>query len=140
MASCLLSVLPVGKLASCSSMQLRCTMQHARAEPCFSMHVTRCANSRLLAMPCSCIQLYNESMVDLLHPAGDKKSADKKLKIGKSKDSRFAVSGLHKEQVADLAGVLRLLKQGNERRRVDTTKMNETSSRSHAVFCMVRLS
>lgn len=49
------------------------------------------------------------------------------------------MSGLHKEQVGDLAGVLRLLKQGDECRLVDT-KMNESSSRSHAVFCMVRFS
>lgn len=63
------------------SMQLRCTMQRARAEHCFLMHVAAdtpfrqlAALERLLAVPCSCIQLYKEDMVDLLNP-------DKKLKI-----------------------------------------------------------
>lgn len=76
----------------------------------------------------SFLEIYNEVIKDLLNPS------DKSLKIRESPSFGIYVEDLCDLIVRNYSDVMRLLEQGNTVRRVASTNMNETSSRSHSVF------
>ncbi|XP_078591975.1 kinesin-like protein KIFC1 isoform X2 [Branchiostoma floridae x Branchiostoma japonicum] len=85
----------------------------------------------------SFLEIYNESLRDLLDSKQDKKM-DIKLKDGRSsKDNKTNDVYVSNQVVVDVnseAEVYPLLKKANKHRAVAATKCNDRSSRSHSVF------
>ncbi|XP_071942688.1 uncharacterized protein [Antedon mediterranea] len=76
------------------------------------------------------MELYNEVITDLLCKDG------KGLNI-REQEKRVFVSGLTEEVVNNADKIIDLLKKGDQQRHVGRTNMNEHSSRSHTIFCIV---
>jgi len=84
-------------------------------------------------LTCSCLEIYNEEIRDLL--SDGKASAGKKHDIQIDKASGDAtVSNLSTVPVESEAEIYKLLKQAGTRRETATTSRNEASSRSHSVL------
>ncbi|CAI5509437.1 unnamed protein product [Closterium sp. Naga37s-1] len=79
----------------------------------------------------SYLEIYNEEINDLLAPD------NRRLQIHESSERGVFVAGLHEEIVMCPDQVLQLLSVGETNRSIGETKMNEKSSRSHAIFRMV---
>ncbi|KCV70426.1 hypothetical protein H696_02768 [Fonticula alba] len=80
----------------------------------------------------SYLEIYNEKVKDLLNPKGSDQ-----LRVREHKTLGPYVEGLAKVLVSSFADIDRLMDEGNKARTVAATNMNETSSRSHAVFTMI---
>lgn len=87
------------------------------------------------------MELYGDDIRDLLTiaPAAniDKatgQTAQKHIKITEQKNGSISVTGLKAEDVHTKAECLQLLNRGIAHRMTSSTLMNETSSRSHAIF------
>ena len=85
------------------------------------------------SVACSFLEIYNETLSDLLTPSGSSTSNLALREDGRRGGSVF-VEGLREEKVQNVAAVAALLQQGIANRRVGETLMNERSSRSHSVF------
>ncbi|KAF2197448.1 kinesin-domain-containing protein [Delitschia confertaspora ATCC 74209] len=79
----------------------------------------------------SYFEVYNEHVRDLLVP---RTTPPVYLKIRESQTDGVYVQGLTEAEVKSYADVERLMKIGDMSRTTASTKMNDTSSRSHAVF------
>lgn len=79
----------------------------------------------------SYFEVYNEHVRDLLVP---KANAPAYLKIRESPQEGVYVQGLTDAPVRSFSDVERLMRLGDVNRTTAATKMNDTSSRSHAVF------
>ncbi|KAI8975404.1 P-loop containing nucleoside triphosphate hydrolase protein, partial [Mycotypha africana] len=90
------------------------------------------------------LELYNEDLRDLLVlPNGsndslnDSQQTDNHLSIREDIDGNIYCPGIKEEKVESAEDVLRLLRKGLQQRTTGTTEMNESSSRSHAIFTVV---
>lgn len=81
----------------------------------------------------SYFEIYNEHVKDLLTPRTNPPSY---LKIRESKSDGVYVQSLTDEPVKCYEDIERLMKTGDMNRTTASTKMNDTSSRSHAVFTL----
>ncbi|QIW94991.1 hypothetical protein AMS68_000509 [Peltaster fructicola] len=81
----------------------------------------------------SYFEIYNERVKDLLAPKADPPTY---LKIRESKADGVYVQNLTDEPVKCYEDIERLMKIGDLNRTTAATKMNDTSSRSHAVFTL----
>ncbi|EMC97820.1 hypothetical protein BAUCODRAFT_66073 [Baudoinia panamericana UAMH 10762] len=81
----------------------------------------------------SYFEIYNEHVKDLLTP---RTTAPTYLKIRESKSDGVYVQNLTDEPVKSYEDIERLMKMGDMNRTTASTKMNDTSSRSHAVFTL----
>lgn len=81
----------------------------------------------------SYFEVYNEHVRDLLVP---RTTPPTYLKIRESKTDGVYVQNLTDAPVKSYADVERLMKSGDMNRTTASTKMNDTSSRSHAVFTL----
>mmetsp|Transcript_16675 Transcript_16675/g.49035 ORF Transcript_16675/g.49035 Transcript_16675/m.49035 type:complete len:1171 (+) Transcript_16675:59-3571(+) len=81
----------------------------------------------------SYMEIYNEKVKDLLAVKGD---AGHTLKVREHKAMGPYVQGLLKLAVTSFEDVSVLMDQGNSMRTTAKTKMNDTSSRSHAIFTL----
>jgi kinesin family protein 11 len=77
---------------------------------------------------CSYVELYNEELKDLLNS-----DDDKKLRIYEN-NRQINIQNLHLDHVANYNDGYRLLKRGSSKRKTASTKLNDVSSRSHAIF------
>ncbi|KAH7318661.1 P-loop containing nucleoside triphosphate hydrolase protein [Stachybotrys elegans] len=84
----------------------------------------------------SYFEVYNEHVRDLLVPVNPNK-APNYLKIRESPTDGPYVKDLTEVPVRNLNEILRYMKMGDSSRTVASTKMNDTSSRSHAVFTIM---
>ncbi|KAM0345200.1 hypothetical protein ACHAPU_006836 [Fusarium lateritium] len=84
----------------------------------------------------SYFEVYNEHVRDLLVPAQAHK-APNYLKIRESPTEGPYVKDLTEVPVRNINEILRYMKLGDNSRTVASTKMNDTSSRSHAVFTIM---
>eukprot|EP00912_Choanoflagellata_sp_UC4_P001500 UC4_evm4s945 len=84
----------------------------------------------------SYMEIYNERVRDLLDASGGDRISGKKkaLKVREHKLLGTYVEGLARVAVADFHKMKRLMIQGNKIRTTRATKMNNESSRSHAIF------
>ena len=87
------------------------------------------SETRKYVVRASFIEIYNEEIYDLLDMKGDVK---KDLK--ESPDRGVFIKDLKSIPVKSVDEMFKLLDFGNKNRSVATTKMNATSSRSHALF------
>ena len=81
----------------------------------------------------SYFEIYNEHVKDLLTP---KTNPPTYLKIRESKSDGVYVQNLIDEPVKSYEDIEKLMKMGDMNRTTACTKMNDTSSRSHAVFTL----
>lgn len=79
----------------------------------------------------SYLEVYNEQVYDLLC-CQEEQRALKPCEVGSS--GEVAVSGLTEREVTDAEAVLTMVREGNGRRRMESTAANKVSSRSHAVL------
>ncbi|ESQ45571.1 hypothetical protein EUTSA_v10010126mg [Eutrema salsugineum] len=77
---------------------------------------------------CSYLEVYNEVIYDLL----EKSSGH--LELREDPEQGIVVAGLRSIKVYSADRILELLNLGNSRRKTESTEMNGTSSRSHAVL------
>ncbi|KAK6128559.1 hypothetical protein DH2020_037703 [Rehmannia glutinosa] len=77
---------------------------------------------------CSYLEVYNEVIYDLL----EKSSGH--LELREDPEQGITVAGLRSIKVNSADRILELLNLGNSRRKTESTEVNETSSRSHAVL------
>ena len=75
------------------------------------------------------MEIYNERVKDLL-----RKNSDHNLKVREHPVSGPYVQNLSKHLVMDYNDILALMETGNNVRTTASTNMNDTSSRSHAIF------
>ncbi|KAF8334965.1 uncharacterized protein EI90DRAFT_3280114 [Cantharellus anzutake] len=80
----------------------------------------------------SYIEIYNEKVKDLLNPKNKGN-----LKVREHPILGPYVEDLSKLMVSSYTDMMTLMDEGNKARTVAATQMNETSSRSHAVFTLV---
>lgn len=81
---------------------------------------------------CSFIEIYNEELKDLLSI-----DQNKKLRMFDQKDNKQSaihIQNLHEEILINYKHGLKVLSKGLNFRQVASTKMNDVSSRSHAIF------
>ena len=80
---------------------------------------------------CSYIEVYNEIIYDLLERSATP------LDLREDVDGRAHVSGLRRIRVESATQIMGLLREGNARRKTESTDANAVSSRSHAVLEIV---
>ena len=80
----------------------------------------------------SYLEIYNERVRDLLNPA-----TKGNLRVREHPSTGPYVEDLAKLAVRSFSDIENLMDEGNKARTVAATNMNETSSRSHAVFTLV---
>lgn len=83
----------------------------------------------------SYMEVYNEKVRDLLCPGTGK--SQHSLRVREHPKDGPYVEDLSKHTVYDYNGIFRLIELGNSRRVTASTKMNDMSSRSHAIFTIV---
>ncbi|XP_055627378.1 kinesin-like protein Klp98A isoform X2 [Toxorhynchites rutilus septentrionalis] len=79
---------------------------------------------------CSYLEIYNERVKDLLGPA----SAGHGLRVREHRALGPYVENLSQHPVSDYSEIQNCMVQGNIQRTTASTNMNDTSSRSHAIF------
>eukprot|EP00899_Mesostigma_viride_P023454 jgi/Mesvir1/4293/Mv22247-RA.1 len=90
-----------------------------------------------LNLQASMLEIYNETIRDLLLPPSQAKAAaDKAYNIKRDAKGNTVVTDLTLHPVSTAAQVASLMKQAAAQRSVGQTCMNEESSRSHAVFTL----
>ena len=95
-------------------------------------HIQRNASARMrFLVRASYLQIYNEQISDLLKP--DRNN----LTIREDKRRGVFVDGLSEWVVRSPAEIYGLMERGGNVRATGETKMNEVSSRSHAVFIVI---
>ncbi|KAI8617489.1 P-loop containing nucleoside triphosphate hydrolase protein, partial [Chytriomyces sp. MP71] len=109
-----------------------------------------CDCTQSLSIKVSFLELHNEEWVDLLKekkkPNSAKSSSAKpttstnychdEVTIREDKDGRLFIHGATSILVSDAESALKLLAKGSRLRTTAATSMNETSSRSHAIFSL----
>ncbi|XP_034097522.1 kinesin-like protein KIF21B isoform X2 [Drosophila albomicans] len=78
------------------------------------------------------IELYNEEIIDLLDPFNKNST----FKIHESASGQITIAGATIKPINEPQDALKLLQQGALARTTASTKMNDLSSRSHAVFTL----
>jgi hypothetical protein len=95
-------------------------------------HIQRYASPRMrFLVRASYLQIYNEAISDLLKPERSN------LTIREDKKRGVYVDGLSEWVVRSPAEIYGLMERGGAVRATGETKMNEVSSRSHAVFIVI---
>ena len=116
--------------------ELQGLMPRAVSDLFHLIHSTSSPSSSFLVRA-SYIQIYNESITDLLMANGSSSgggSGGGGLLIREDAVRGVFVGGLSEWVVRNVREVMELLRRGTARRATSATKMNESSSRSHAVF------
>jgi len=86
-----------------------------------------------LSLTLSYVEIYNESVFDLLNPPEDQ-SRNKGLEVREDGRGGIEVNGLSEVHVTTLHEVFTVLWDGAKNRNMATTNMNEHSSRSHTIL------
>eukprot|EP00760_Papus_ankaliazontas_P036253 PhM_4_TR8273/c2_g1_i1/m.53438/K17914/KIF13; kinesin family member 13 len=88
-----------------------------------------------LQVQCTYLEIYNERVMDLLEKReGD---PDGNLKVRQDPVTGPFVEGLSTHNVSSESDIFRLLHKGDQERHIAATKMNDRSSRSHAIFSIL---
>jgi len=84
---------------------------------------------------CSYLQVYNDKLMDLADGGADNLEIKQdKSKRGKKGEFAYRVKGLTETEVSSCEEAFRIMDKGNSQRVTRAHKMNDMSSRSHAVF------
>lgn len=88
------------------------------------------ADTKIFDVSLSFLEIYNESIRDLLNPETD----HKKLVLREDANKKISVTNLLTHKPNGVQDVMDLILQGNQNRTSSPTEANATSSRSHAVL------
>ncbi|KIY46704.1 kinesin-domain-containing protein [Fistulina hepatica ATCC 64428] len=91
--------------------------------------------TREYLLRCSYLEIYNETIVDLLAPPST--SGTNVVHIQSANNAEVILAPLREEVVTSFKTVQDVLRRGEGNRRTATTDWNEHSSRSHSVFRVV---
>ncbi|BFZ55097.1 hypothetical protein PYCC9005_002136 [Savitreella phatthalungensis] len=104
---------------------------------CTCLFETVRANPESFEVYVSYYEIYNEAATDLLLPRARKSQGpEKRLKIREAPDTGPYLESLSEFKVQTAQDVQAFMDVGNAARRTASTKMNDTSSRSHAIFTL----
>ncbi|KAI1497648.1 chromosome-associated kinesin KIF4 [Biscogniauxia marginata] len=92
--------------------------------------ITERSDEKSTEISLSYLEIYNETIRDLLVPGGSKQG----LMLREDSNQAVTVPGLTSHHPKDVQEVMDMIVQGNEYRTVSPTDANATSSRSHAVL------
>ena len=81
-------------------------------------------------MSCTCLEIYNENITDLLNPS------QTKLRMRESVTHGVYVESLTKVSVASPGDMINAILKGEQNRHVSATALNKQSSRGHTVFTL----
>lgn len=84
----------------------------------------------------SYLEIYNERVKDLL---GEKNAGDCILRVREHRQTGPYVEGLSQHPVSDYSEIQEFIDHGNMFRTTASTKMNDASSRSHAILTVSKL-
>ncbi|KAJ6264604.1 Kinesin-4 [Drechslerella dactyloides] len=87
-------------------------------------------SEKSIELSMSYLEIYNETIRDLLIPGGSKLG----LNLREDSNSSIAVAGLSTHRPLNVQEVMDMIVMGNENRTMSPTEANATSSRSHAVL------
>lgn len=90
-------------------------------------------NTTEFAVYCSFVQIYNESLFDMLRDP----DRSRPLEVHEDHVEGIYVEGLSEYSVRDFGDCMDLLRMGEENRAIRETHMNQASSRSHSIFQIV---
>ncbi|RFU32721.1 hypothetical protein B7463_g3609, partial [Scytalidium lignicola] len=88
------------------------------------------SDERVTELSLSYLEIYNETIRDLLVPGGSKQG----LMLREDANQSVSVAGLSSHHPRDVQQVMDMIVKGNEYRTISPTEANATSSRSHAVL------
>jgi kinesin family protein 18/19 len=88
------------------------------------------ANEKEVELTLSYLEIYNETIRDLLVPGGSKQG----LQLREDSSQNISVAGLSTHQPKNVQQVMNMILMGNSNRTMSPTEANATSSRSHAVL------
>ena len=89
-----------------------------------------CAEDKVSEISLSYLEIYNETIRDLLVPGGSKQG----LMLREDSHQAVSVTGLSSHHPHNVQEVMDMIVRGNEFRTMSPTEANATSSRSHAVL------
>ncbi|KAI1128666.1 kinesin motor domain-containing protein [Nemania abortiva] len=92
--------------------------------------INDCSDEKHTEISLSYLEIYNETIRDLLVPGGSKQG----LMLREDSNQAVTVQGLTSHHPKDVQEVMDMIVLGNEYRTVSPTDANATSSRSHAVL------
>ena len=92
-------------------------------------HIDR-DTEKQIDVTCSYLEVYNEIIYDLLQPT----AAQRGLDLREDPENGPQVAGLRRIKVTSAEKIFQLLREGNLRRKTESTDANAESSRSHAVL------
>ncbi|RVD87033.1 uncharacterized protein DFL_005282 [Arthrobotrys flagrans] len=87
-------------------------------------------SEKSIELSLSYLEIYNETIRDLLVPGGSKLG----LSLREDSNSSISVAGLSTHRPCNVQEVMDMIVMGNENRTMSPTEANATSSRSHAVL------
>ena len=91
--------------------------------------ISEAEHNQCFLVRCSYCEIYNEEIRDLLNY-----DPNLKLELKESQDKGIYVKNLSMETVKSIQDIEKAMEKGNSHRITKATKMNERSSRSHAIF------
>jgi kinesin family protein 18/19 len=92
--------------------------------------ITERSDEKQTEVSLSYLEIYNETIRDLLVPGGSKQG----LMLREDANQAVSVAGLSSHHPRDVQEVMDMIVKGNEYRTISPTEANATSSRSHAVL------
>ena len=87
-------------------------------------------------LSCSCIEIYNEQLIDLLNNNSQFDKADEILKIREDPKKGMYIENLTELEIDSAKKAKELLISGFKNRHVASTSMNRESSRSHLIYTL----
>ena len=87
-------------------------------------------------LSCSCIEIYNEQLIDLLNNNNQFDKADEILKIREDPKKGMYIENLTEQEINSAKKAKELLISGFKNRHVASTSMNRESSRSHLIYTL----
>ena len=88
------------------------------------------------SLSCSCIEIYNEQLIDLLNNNSQFDKADEILKIREDPKKGMYIENLTEQEIDSAKKAKELLISGFKNRHVASTSMNRESSRSHLIYTL----
>jgi len=98
-------------------------------------YITAHSDSHKFSVTVTYVELYNETIRDLLAPVKDPKE-EVPLSIHEDTNKGFIIRGVSTHSAKSVNDLIRIQKAGGKHRKTRATEMNEDSSRSHSILTL----